>query len=315
MSSSVFPALNTAHAGVFSFLASVFGDKTVSDSSSDGKYNSQNIGLLEAPLSSKFAVGGGDISIVDNTALEFQAESGEEPYQSDQISSYIVRDGDTLSQIAKMFNVSVNTIVWANDIERGIITPGQNLIILPVSGIKHIVKSGDTLQSITRQYSGDLKEILQFNDISADAKLAVGDEIIIPNGDSSPTRAVGGSIANSKLVTDGYYMRPIIGGRKTQGIHGYNGVDLAAPIGTRVVASAAGKIIVSKNFGYNGGYGKYIVISHPNGTQTLYSHLNETAVAVGTSVAQGQLIGYLGNTGRSTGPHVHFEIRGAKNSF
>lgn len=306
---------DTAHAGVFSFFASVFGDKSVPESPDDSKYNSQNIGLLEAPLSLKLAVGGGDISIVDNTALEFQTESGEEPYQSDQISSYVVRDGDTLSQIAKMFSVSVNTIVWANDIERGIITPGQNLIILPVSGIKHIVKSGDTLQSIAKQYSGDLKEILQFNDISADAKLVVGNEIIIPNGDSSPTRTVNGSIANSKLVTDGYYMRPISGGRKTQGIHGYNGVDLVAPIGTRVVASASGKVIVSRNSGYNGGYGKYIVVSHPNGTQTLYSHLNETAVVVGTSVAQGQLIGYLGNSGRSTGPHVHFEIRGARNPF
>ena len=313
----IFPALNKAHASVFTFISSVFAAKDSADSKNAGKYNSQNISLLEAPLSSnnsKLAVGGGGISIVDSSALASEPESTGEARPSDQISAYIVHEGDTLSQIAKMFNVSVNTIVWANDIKDGVINPGDTLIILPVSGVEHIVKNGDTLQSIAKKYNGDLDEIVQFNNLEAGVKLVVGDEIIIPNGDAAPAKS-GGSVSGSKTVASGYYVRPIAGGRKSQGIHGYNGVDLAAAVGTNVVASAAGKVIVSKNSGYNGGYGNYIVIAHPNGTQTLYAHLKSTAVSVGNSVSQGQLIGYLGNTGRSTGPHVHFEIRGAKNPF
>lgn len=308
------PAGKEVHAGAISFFAGILGGDGVRADIGEEKYNSQNIVLLEAPLSPKLAIGGGGITIVDDTALAYQDEIDDEVYRSDQISTYVVRDGDTLSQIAQMFSVSVNTIVWANDLNGGLITPGQNLAILPVSGTRHIVKNGDTPQSIAKQYGGDLKEILQFNNIADGVKLAVGDEIIVPDGDAvSPKSSVSGG--SSKPNIAGYYIRPISGGRKTQGIHGYNGVDLAAPIGTKIVASAGGKVIISRNSGYNGGYGKYIVVSHPNGTQTLYAHLNETAVTQGMTVGQGQLIGYVGNTGRSTGPHIHFEIRGAKNPF
>ena len=102
---------------------------------------------------------------------------------------------------------------------------------------------------------------------------------------------------------------------KTQGLHGYNGIDLAAPTGTPVLASASGDVIVSRGYGWNGGYGNYIVIKHPNGTQTLYAHLNEVIVSSSWHVVQGQIIGYVGATGKSTGPHLHFEVRGAKNPF
>jgi murein DD-endopeptidase MepM/ murein hydrolase activator NlpD len=301
-----------AHAGVLSFLAGVLGDKEANAGSGDSRYNSQNIALLEAPHSEKLAIGGGDISIVNNEALEYA--EGIDETQNDQISVYIVRDGDTLSQIAKMFSVSVNTIIWANDIARGSITPGQELIILPVSGIRHAVVKGETLQSIVKKHGGDLEEVLQFNNLSENVVLAVGDEIIIPDGEATAPTKAATSIA-SKPSTAGFYVRPISGGRRTQGIHGHNGIDIAASVGTPIYASAAGKVIVSRSSGYNGGYGNYVVISHSNGTQTLYAHLNSTAVAQGVSVVQGQVIGYLGNTGRSTGPHLHFEVRGAKNPF
>jgi murein DD-endopeptidase MepM/ murein hydrolase activator NlpD len=86
----------------------------------------------------------------------------------------------------------------------------------------------------------------------------------------------------------GYYMRPIIGGRKSQGIHGHNGVDLAAPVGTPIYAAAGGSVIVSiANGGWNGGYGNYVVISHPNGTQTLYAHNSANLVSVGDKVSRG----------------------------
>jgi murein DD-endopeptidase MepM/ murein hydrolase activator NlpD len=113
----------------------------------------------------------------------------------------------------------------------------------------------------------------------------------------------------------GWLSYPAPGAVKTQGIHGYNAVDLAASVGTPIRAAAAGEVIVSKNSGWNGGYGQYIVIRHSNGAQTLYGHLSANSVGVGAYVSQGEVIGLMGNTGKSTGPHLHFEVRGATNPF
>jgi murein DD-endopeptidase MepM/ murein hydrolase activator NlpD len=103
---------------------------------------------------------------------------------------------------------------------------------------------------------------------------------------------------------------------KTQGIHGYNAVDLAAPIGTPILAAASGDVIVANDGGWNGGYGSYVVIQHDNGSQTLYGHASAVLVSAGDHVTQGQIIARVGTSGRSTGPHVHFEIRdGIRNPF
>ena len=289
---------------------------------------SQNMSLLQAAINHdpNPSKGGGDITIVEGRAL--MPESG--PLgtladidsvipRSDQISVYVVREGDSLSQIANMFGVSVNTIVWANDIKRGnIIREGQTLVVLPVSGIRHTVTKGDTVQSVAVKYGADAHEIFDYNGLSDGALLIVGDEIIVPKG-TITAKAYGGSGASVARGTSGplfigYYLRPITGGMKSQGIHGYNAVDLAAPIGTPILASATGEVIISRN-GWNGGYGNYIVIAHDNGTQTLYAHNNSNIVTPGQRVVQGQIIGYVGATGRVTGPHVHFEVRGAVNSF
>jgi len=287
--------------------------------------NSQTLDLLEGYLNSNpTSIGGSELAIVDNTALAPMPEdtgvfvdlgkSG-----TGQISVYVVRKGDTLSEIAQLFGVSTNTIIWSNDIKNGVIREGQELVILPISGVRHVVKKGDTLQSIAKQYKADLNDILSYNSIASDAKIIVGDTIIIPDGVISTSQVTSAKSSNSSSsnvsVSSGYYLRPISGGRKSQGIHGHNGVDLAAPVGTPIMASASGKVIVSRTGGYNGGYGTYVVISHSNGTQTLYAHMSNNYVSVGQSVTQGQTIGAIGMTGRTTGPHVHFEVRGARNPF
>lgn len=93
-------------------------------------------------------------------------------------------------------------------------------------------------------------------------------------------------------------------------------MDLAVAVGTPIHAAAAGIILVSKSNGmWNGGYGNFVMISHPNGVQTLYAHMSRTAVKAGQHVYQGQIIGFIGMTGLTTGPHTHFEIRGAQNPF
>jgi murein DD-endopeptidase MepM/ murein hydrolase activator NlpD len=294
--------------------------------------NSQTIPLFEPLVGSEASAwrGGGDIMVVDGNAL--LPDSGplgtmndiKDLPPADQVSVYVVRSGDTLSEVARMFNVSVNTIVWANDLPRATaIRPGQVLVILPISGIKHTIIKGETLASIAKKYRGDAGEIAQYNDLEPSAALAVGETIIIPNGEETPLPTVSGTpsrpsrpIRGSGPSYAGYYIRPIEGGRRTQGLHGYNGVDLSTGVtGTPIYASASGEVIVSKESGWNGGYGKYIVIQHDNNTQTLYAHNNDNIVARGQKVVQGQVIGYLGSSGNSTGPHVHFEIRGAKNPF
>jgi LysM repeat protein len=235
---------------------------------------------------------------------------------SDQISVYVVREGDTLSQIAEMFNVTVNTIKWGNDLSSNTLKTGQTLVILPISGIKYTVVKGDTVASIAKKYKGDEDEIIAYNNLQKGDALIAGSVIIVPDGEvAAPPTTIRSTGTSGLKEYAGYYMRPIVGGRKTQGIHGYNGVDLAAPIGTSLLAAADGQVIIARFGGWNGGYGNYIVIRHPNGTQTLYAHASRIDVSAGDTVNQGDIIGAVGSTGKSTGPHVHFEIRGAKNPF
>jgi LysM repeat protein len=240
-----------------------------------------------------------------------------EVYENDQIQVYEVKNGDTLSDVAKMFNVSRNTIAWANDIKNGKLTPGDTLLILPVSGVKHTIKKGDTIKSIAKKYKASSEDILSFNDIDED-NLVVGEVVIVPDGEMVVDAPVVKSKPKRKVYASagvGYYTRPIIGGVKTQGIHGHNGVDIGAPVGSPILAAAEGVVLAAKPSGYNGGYGKMVIISHPNGTQTVYGHLSSVYVTTGQSVSKGEQIGESGNTGRSTGPHLHFEVRGAENPF
>jgi murein DD-endopeptidase MepM/ murein hydrolase activator NlpD len=348
---------------VLSFLSGLFAPSTVS--ADVNLPNSQNMALLEASHSPSPSTSSSNsaLAILDGTSLSPETQpiaptASTTNINNDQISLYVVHPGDTLPAIAQMFGVSVNTIVWANNIKSDKVSVGDKLVILPISGVQYTVKSGDTLLSIAKKYKGDADEIAQFNDLMTDAKLAVGQAVIIPDGEvsaseSGPVQHLSGSGSNSSSsggslvyvapggtsplasgalpapagspavgsrgsnspTIVGYYERPILGGVKTQGIHGHNAVDLASAYGTPIMASADGEVIVSRDSGWNGGYGEYIVIKHDNGTQTLYAHLSETLVDVGDDVTQGQIIAHMGSTGDSTGDHVHFEIRGAPNPF
>jgi len=282
--------------------------------------NSQTMDLLEGYLNlNPVGIGGPLLATIEGSALASGEDAGAYidlgKSGTGEISTYVVRPGDTLSGIAEMFGVSANTIVWANNMTSRTLKVGQELVILPITGVKHTVKSGDTLQSIAQKYKADLNDILSYNGLETGSKIAVGDVIIIPDGVISATQSAIAKSTSQTVVSSGYFIRPIIGGRKTQGIHGYNGVDIAAPTGTPLIASAEGTVIIAKTSGYNGGYGLYVAIKHPNGTQTVYGHMSRVNVTVGEHVSQGEVIGAVGNTGRSTGPHVHFEIRGAKNPF
>ena len=328
-----------AHAGIFSDMIALFTRSAVAQENPKTQFGNVQTMTLPKPamnIDPSPARGGGDVIIVDDSAVvPSEGPSGtmadiQKP-KNGTISTYVVHEGDTLSAVATMFEVSANTILWANDLPKGTkLKVGQQLTILPVTGLKYTVKKSDTLALLAKRYGADADEIGNFNGIDTSLSLVVGDEIIIPDGEIAeapkavvikakvkfgpePAHNVGPQGNESEIA---YYIAPISHYIETQGIHGYNGVDLAAPSGTPLMASADGTVIVAKAGGWNGGYGSYIVIQHDNGSQTLYSHMSRVTVSEGQSVSQGQTIGAVGTTGKSTGPHLHFEIRnGIKNPF
>ena len=249
---------------------------------------------------------------------------------SDQIVVYVVQAGDTPSAIAARFGISLNTLLWANNLRSAAaIHAGDSLIILPVTGVQYEVKKGDTIDRIAKKFDADAMDIMSFNGIAIGEPLQAGAEIIIPDGElaspapSAPSRAAPAPSRFAGLPElKGFLLRPITGGRNARatranphGLHGFNGVDLANTCGLPVFASAPGSVIIARTSGWNGGYGKYIVITHPNGVQTLYAHLSAIHANVGDAVAQGARIASIGSSGNSTGCHIHFEVRGAKNPF
>lgn len=273
-------------------------------------------------------------SFLDETSMlpivpDMEGNDGERDF----ILTYKIKEGDTLLSIAEQFDLSVNTILWANNLEnKNRIKIGQELVILPINGISYKVKKGDTLESIAKIYKADKTKILEFNDITT---FIAGDEILIPDGvmpasvasKAVTTRAISSSKvapAAGKLRLLSFYAtlpdlsdffkEPVVG-RISQHFHGKNGVDIASPCGTPMKAAAPGVVTIANDYGWNGGYGKLVVIKHNNGTQTLYAHLSKVYVKAGSTVSYETKIGLVGTTGRSTGCHLHFETRGAKNLY
>jgi len=314
----------SVHAGVFNSLFSFWKQAEAQEEIILKSITAYEAPVLSAALHSdpQAAIGGGEV-LADDGSLISNGIAGpddvDKSLTSDEISVYVVQSGDTASQIAEMFGVSVNTIYWANDIKNGVIQPGQTLVILPINGVRHVVKEGETVSTIAKKYQGDVEEILSYNQLASADDISVGDTVVIPNGEvkSAPKTASAAkpTSVSGNVSSSGSFSHPLPGSRRTQGIHGHNGVDLGAPNGTAIRAAAAGEVIVSKSSGWNGGYGNYVVIKHGNGTQTLYAHNSSNAVGVGAYVAQGEVIGYVGSTGKSTGSHLHFEVRGASNPF
>ncbi len=318
----------SVHAGFFSDWFNKTAEVATAQTTPISTTGPADIDLLTALKNpNPLAARGGAELIVEDDALVSTGPIGEDEIAelgtpTGEIRVYTVREGDSLSMIAEMFDVTTNTIMWANDITKAsAIQPGDTLVILPIAGVRHVVKSGDTISTIAKKYEGDVDEILSYNELSSADDIAIGDTLIIPGGamhssvskvaaSAQPVR-VSGSVASD---TSGY-AHPAPGSVKTQGIHGYNAVDLAGSHGSAVRAAAAGEVIVAKASGWNGGYGTYVVVKHANGTQTLYAHLSSINVGVGAYVGHGEVIGAMGSTGKSTGTHLHFEVRGGRNPF
>src|SRR3989344_640712 len=241
----------------------------------------------------------------------------------DGLLTYEVEEGDSISTIAAKFGISVNTIIWVNSLKSsGLIQPGQEVVILPVSGVLHKVKSGESLESIAALYGIPEDEIATFHN----GALEVDETVIVPNGKPAGASGAGrdvlgsgGSRKSNLPETSGYFGRPVSGGWNWGGLHGEHAVDISTSCSSPIYAAASGTVsAVGSPTSWNGGLGGLVRIEHPNGTETLYSHNSGNLVDVGEAVAQGSVIAKVGRTGQvqgRTGCHVHFGVSGAANPF
>lgn len=238
-------------------------------------------------------------------SLLFQDSSRQE------ISEYIIQQGENLSQIAQKFNLNLNTILWANDLNTGsIVSPGQKLIIPPVDGLVHLVKKGETVSYLAQYYKSKTADIIAFNQISEENEIFSGDILIIPGGEK-PAQSI--ASAGAPLGSS-YFICPIPSPCNiTQRLHWYNAIDFSnGKCGEAIFAAAGGQV---QKTGWHSVAGNYVRVLHPNGVVTFYGHLSAILIVPGQKVSQGEVIGYMGRTGHATGCHVHFEVRGALNPF
>lgn len=252
----------------------------------------------------------------------FETQPSEKP-RSETIV-YTVEKGDTISSIAKKFGISTETIKWANNLRSDYLNIGDELKILPVSGIAHKVERGDTVYSIAKKYDTNPQEIVDFpfNDFANPQtfSLVQGQLLIVPNGvkpAERPTYVRQTYIATGPVaVTDAGFTWPLQGSLNQLYTWYHRGIDIGAPLGSAIVAAQSGTVSEVYNGGWNGGYGIHVIITGENGYSTLYAHMSGTNVASGDRVSAGKtVIGWVGLSGRTTGPHLHLEVRGASGSL
>ena len=246
----------------------------------------------------------------------FQTDISVKPRDKD--ITYTVERGDTLSTIARKYGISVNTVEWANDLTGDDVSVGDTFKILPVSGIEYKVERGDTIYSIAKKLDTDPQKIVDFpfNDFANPETFALvsGQTLIVPDGIKPSEQlyiqpqvyAVQGPIAVSTM---GFFWP--VKGVITQFASWYHmALDIAAPYGTPIIAAESGKVTYVSLGTWDTGYGNNVWVDNGEGYATHYAHMITSNVSIGQTVVGGKtIIGWIGLTGRTTGPHVHFEIR------
>lgn len=232
------------------------------------------------------------------------------------VVTYTVQAGDTVQAIASLFGLQPTTIMWANPaIEDApdLLRVGQEVLVLPIDGVYHAVAEDDTLESIAETYKVEPEAIVncQYNSLDPARPLLIeGKKLIVPGGEKPYVPKVvttyAGSVPEGAYGT-GRFQWPVLG-TITQGYwYGHRAIDIGAPTGSALLAADSG--FVSFAGWTDVGYGYLVVIDHANGFATYYAHLSNIYVFEGQAVERGQVIGAVGSTGWSTGPHLHFEVR------
>ena len=271
------------------------------------------------------------LSIATAKAPDFYTLQAEEvrQYRGGEVIEHIVGEGETLSSIADRYGLNLDTVLWANNLTAtSKIKPGQKLTILPIDGVRHKVTRGETIYSIGKKYGLEGSQVQMivdypFNEFLNDEtfELVVGQYLMVPQGvivtktASTTTGSFSGTSSYGSITPDagtvsatGSFIWPAAG-RITQGYYFYHkAIDIANRAAGPILAADAGVVTVAGWVdGY--GYGNRVMVDHGNGYQTLYAHLSVVQVQVGQRVKRGDVLGQMGNTGRSTGTHLHFEIR------
>ncbi len=226
------------------------------------------------------------------------------------IISYKVKEGDSIGSIAEKLDISKETIEWANDIKGGSVKAGDELLILPVTGVLYYVQRGDSPSEIAQKHKTGLQGIVDFNEIE-ESNIRPGDMLIIPDGEKPPEPP---APRRQPRVPAASGFASVTRGTITQGDHpGHrNAMDIANACGTPIYATSSGTV---ERIGYNNWpAGNFVRINHGN-FSALYAHLQTIGVSPGDRVGSGQYIGTMGTTGYSTGCHLHFETRGRTNPF
>jgi len=223
------------------------------------------------------------------------------------IKSYTVRNGDTVERIAKKFGLRQDTVISANNLQSASsIRPGLQLRIPNMDGVSHKVRSGESLLYLAKTYAIDMTRIVDANDL-ASGTINTGQSLFIPNArlSSATLRNFYGERfiwpARGRISSSfGYRANPFTGLRTY-----HSAIDIVVSVGTKVKATNDGTVA---DTGYNSVFGNYVILKHASGYQSLYAHLSQISVKEGSSISQGSIIGLSGNTGQSTGPHLHFSI-------
>jgi len=222
---------------------------------------------------------------------------------------YKVRPGDSLLAIARRFGLDVSTLVDINILhDPDLLHAGQLLIIPPVDGRLYDVREGDVLWAISDRFDVNIGSIIEANGMDDPSVLHVGQVLFIPgaNHEVVPTAAAATTSVTQALSwpvpVSGRISSPF--GPRMGTMH--TGVDIAVPMGTPIVAAASGRVVTAR---WLGAYGRAVVLIHPaSGWKTLYAHASRFVVDDGDWVSAGETIAYVGSSGRSTGPHLHFEV-------
>lgn len=235
----------------------------------------------------------------------------------DRVISYTIAKGDTISTIAEKFGVSENTVRWENDLTGDNITVGDTLKVLPVSGMSYKVQKGDSVYTISRKFDTEAQKIVDFpfNDFAnpetfslVEGQILVVPDAIKPSQQPFIRRQV--FIAQGPVSVSGAgFTWPLRGLISQFFVWYHQGVDITSPVGTPIVAAHSGSVISANSGSWNFGYGTDVEIQG-GGFSSHYSHLSGLNVSVGEQIEAGKtVIGWVGLTGRTTGPHLHFEIK------
>lgn len=288
------------------------------------------VGVLVAPFLADtypiFASQKDNLAFASSSAEKQSIQTGDDVFQTDisskprdKVITYKVGQGDNLATIAKKFSISEDTIKWENNLKDDSLSIGDELRILPVTGIAHKVEAGDTIYTVAKKYNTEPQKIVDFpfNEFAGNGEnfaLVTGQMLIVPDGikpSEQPTVKQQVYYAQGPVpAASGGFTWPVNGGVSQFFSWYHPGLDITSPVGTPIVAAHSGTVTRVSVGTYDTGYGTNVWLSNGQGIESHYAHMQAVNVSVGQRVVVGRtIVGWIGMTGRTTGPHVHFEIR------